>query len=52
MPAPLPFDDGALNDLVRVTDRIIDLAEQLLGVADVDIRMYRPCSGAKSARPR
>ncbi len=41
-----PFDDGALNDLV-VHDRIIDLAEQLLGVADADLRMYQAMLSAK-----
>ena len=39
-----PFDDSALNDLV-VHDRIIDLAEQLLGITDP--RLYQASLGAK-----
>jgi len=39
-----PFDDEALNDLV-VHDRIIDLAEQLLGITDP--RMYQAMLSAK-----
>ena len=39
-----PFDDGALNDLV-VHDRMIDLAEQLLGIADP--RLYQAMLSAK-----
>ncbi len=41
-----PFEDGALNDLV-VHDRIIDLAGALLGVDDVDLRMYQAMLSAK-----
>ena len=39
-----PFDDGALNDLV-VHDRMIDLAEQLLGIGDP--RLYQAMLSAK-----
>ncbi len=39
-----PFEDGALNDIV-VHDRIIDLAEQLLGVSD--LRLYQAMLSAK-----
>jgi Phytanoyl-CoA dioxygenase (PhyH) len=39
-----PFDDGALNDLV-VHDRMIDLAEQLLGITDP--RLYQAMLSAK-----
>src|ERR1039458_10601838 len=39
-----PFDDSALNDLV-VHDRIIDLAEQLLGITD--LRLYQAMLSAK-----
>ena len=39
-----PFDDGALNDLV-VHDRMIDLAEQLLGITDP--RLYQAMVSAK-----
>jgi hypothetical protein len=39
-----PFDDSALNDLV-VHDRIIDLADQLLGITD--LRLYQASLGAK-----
>jgi Phytanoyl-CoA dioxygenase (PhyH) len=39
-----PFEDRALNDLV-VHDRIIDLAEQLLGLAD--LRLYQAMLSAK-----
>ena len=39
-----PFEDGALNDIV-VHDRIIDLAEQLLGLAD--LRLYQAMLSAK-----
>ena len=39
-----PFEDGALNDIV-VHDRIIDLAEQLLGVTD--LRLYQAMLSAK-----
>ena len=41
-----PFEDGALNDIV-VHDRIIDLAEQLLGVTDTDLRLYQAMLSAK-----
>ena len=41
-----PFEDGALNDIV-VHDRIIDLAEQLPGVADTDLRLYQAMLSAK-----
>lgn len=39
-----PFEDGALNDIV-VHDRIIDLAEQLLGITD--LRLYQAMLSAK-----
>src|SRR5271154_5190103 len=39
-----PFEDGALNDIV-VHDRIIDLAEQLLGISD--LRLYQAMLSAK-----
>jgi hypothetical protein len=39
-----PFDDDALNDLV-VHDRMIDLAEQLLGITD--LRLYQAMLSAK-----
>ncbi len=39
-----PFEDGALNDIV-VHDRIIDMAEQLLGLTD--IRLYQAMLSAK-----
>ncbi len=39
-----PFDDDALNDLV-VHDRMIDLAEQLLGISDP--RLYQAMLSAK-----
>ena len=39
-----PFDSGALNDLV-VHDRMIDLAEQLLGITDP--RLYQAMLSAK-----
>ena len=39
-----PFEDSALNDIV-VHDRIIDLAEQLLGLAD--LRLYQAMLSAK-----
>jgi ectoine hydroxylase-related dioxygenase (phytanoyl-CoA dioxygenase family) len=39
-----PFEDSALNDIV-VHERIIELAEQLLGIAD--IRMYQAMVSAK-----
>ena len=41
-----PFEDGALNDIV-VHDRILDLAEQLLGVTD--LRLYQGMLSAKYA---
>ena len=41
-----PFEDGALNDIV-VHDRIIDLAEQLLGLTDADLRLYQAMLSAK-----
>jgi hypothetical protein len=41
-----PFEDGPLNDIV-VHDRIIDLAEQLLGIADTDLRLYQAMLSAK-----
>jgi hypothetical protein len=41
-----PFEDGALNDIV-VHDRIIDLAEQLLGLTDTDLRLYQAMLSAK-----
>ena len=41
-----PFEDGALNDIV-VHDRIIDLAEQLLGITD--LRLYQAMLSAKYA---
>jgi hypothetical protein len=41
-----PFEDGALNEIV-VHDRIIDLAEQLLGVTDTDLRLYQAMLSAK-----
>ncbi len=43
-----PFEDGALNDLV-VHDRIVDLAVQLLGLDDVDLRLYQAMLSAKYA---
>jgi Phytanoyl-CoA dioxygenase (PhyH) len=39
-----PFEDGALNEIV-VHDRIIDLAEQLLGIRD--LRLYQAMLSAK-----
>jgi hypothetical protein len=39
-----PFEDSALNDIV-VHDRIIDLAEQLLGISD--LRLYQAMLSAK-----
>jgi hypothetical protein len=39
-----PFEDRALNDIV-VHDRIIDLAEQLLGITD--LRLYQAMLSAK-----
>ena len=42
-----PFEDGALNAIV-VHDRIIDLAEQLLGLTD--IRLYQAMLSAKYAQ--
>ena len=39
-----PFEDAALNDIV-VHDRIIDLAEQVLGVTD--LRLYQAMLSAK-----
>ena len=39
-----PFEDAALNDIV-VHDRIIDLAEQLLGIRD--LRLYQAMLSAK-----
>jgi ectoine hydroxylase-related dioxygenase (phytanoyl-CoA dioxygenase family) len=41
-----PFEDAALNDIV-VHDRIIDLAEQLLGITDTDLRLYQAMLSAK-----
>ena len=41
-----PFEDGALNDVV-VHERIIDLAEQLLGITDTDLRLYQAMLSAK-----
>ncbi len=41
-----PFEDRALNDIV-VHDRIIDLAEQLLGITD--LRLYQAMLSAKYA---
>jgi ectoine hydroxylase-related dioxygenase (phytanoyl-CoA dioxygenase family) len=41
-----PFEDGALNDIV-VHDRIIDLAEQLLGLPATDLRLYQAMLSAK-----
>jgi len=41
-----PFEDGALNDIV-VHERIIDLAEQLLGISD--LRLYQAMLSAKYA---
>jgi hypothetical protein len=41
-----PFEDDALNDLV-VHEGIIDLAGTLLGVDDVDLRMYQGMLSAK-----
>jgi Phytanoyl-CoA dioxygenase (PhyH) len=41
-----PFEDAALNDIV-VHDRIIDLAEQLLGLSD--LRLYQASLSAKYA---
>jgi hypothetical protein len=41
-----PFEDGALNDIV-VHDRMIDLAEQLLVLADTDLRLYQAMLSAK-----
>jgi ectoine hydroxylase-related dioxygenase (phytanoyl-CoA dioxygenase family) len=41
-----PFEDRALNDLV-VHDRVIDLAEQLLGLPYTDLRMYQAMLSAK-----
>ena len=39
-----PFEDAALNDIV-VHERIIDLAEQLLGITD--LRLYQAMLSAK-----
>jgi hypothetical protein len=41
-----PFDDDALNDLV-LHDNLIDLAEQFLGLAAVDLRLYQAMLSAK-----
>jgi Phytanoyl-CoA dioxygenase (PhyH) len=41
-----PFVDPALNELV-VHDGVIDLAEQLLGLATADLRMYQAMLSAK-----
>jgi hypothetical protein len=41
-----PFEDGALNDIV-VHDRIIDLAQQLLGLTATDLRLYQAMLSAK-----
>lgn len=41
-----PFENGALSDLV-VHDLIIDVAEQLLGLAATDLRMYQAHLSAK-----
>lgn len=41
-----PFENRALNDLV-VQDRIIDVAEQLLGLAAAELRMYQAHLSAK-----
>ncbi len=41
-----PFEDGALNDLV-VHEAVIDLAGTLLGVHDVDLRLYQGMLSAK-----
>jgi hypothetical protein len=41
-----PFEDSALNDIV-VHERIIDLAEQLLGISD--LRLYQAMLSAKYA---
>jgi Phytanoyl-CoA dioxygenase (PhyH) len=41
-----PFEDGALNDIV-VHERIIDLAERLLGITDTDLRLYQAMLSAK-----
>ena len=41
-----PFEDSAFNNLV-VHDCVIDLAEQLLGLADSDLRMYQAMLSAK-----
>jgi ectoine hydroxylase-related dioxygenase (phytanoyl-CoA dioxygenase family) len=41
-----PFEDSALNDIV-VHERIIDLAEQLLGITD--LRLYQAMLSAKYA---
>jgi Phytanoyl-CoA dioxygenase (PhyH) len=41
-----PFEDGALNDIV-VHDRIIDLAQQLLGLTVTDLRLYQAMLSAK-----
>ena len=38
-----PFEDGAVDDIVGRRRSIIDLAEQLPGVADTDLRLTRPC---------
>ena len=44
-----PFENGALNDLV-VHDRVLDLAEQLLGQDSDDLRMYQAMLSAKYFR--
>jgi hypothetical protein len=41
-----PFDSAALNELV-VNDRVIALAEQLLGLDSADLRMYQAMLSAK-----
>jgi Phytanoyl-CoA dioxygenase (PhyH) len=41
-----PFEDGVLNDIV-VHDRIIDLAEELLGLDEADLRLYQAMLSAK-----
>ena len=41
-----PFEDAALNHLA-LHDRVIDLAEQLLGVGAADLRLYQASLSAK-----
>jgi hypothetical protein len=41
-----PFEEAALNDLA-LHDRVIDLAECMLGVEPADLRLYQASLGAK-----